>query len=231
MSENFVYDGSVLACAEMLRGGITCFNDMYFYPESTLRAAQIFGMRVVAAIVVLDFPTPWASGPDEYLRKGLALRDRFRGHDRVHFSLGPHAPYSVSDGPLREIAQLAAELSLPIHIHVHETAAEVAQSITQHGVRPLARLAALGVLGPETIAVHAVHLDASDIRLLAEHGASVAHCPHSNLKLASGMSPIAQLGAAGVTVGVGTDTGHRLVAVDPDRGGIFQVRRERIKRQ
>jgi len=205
LGEDFVFDGSVLACAEMLRSGITCFNDMYFFPESTVRAARIFNLRAAVAIVVLDFPTPWASGPDEYLRKGLDMRDHLHDQDRIHCTLGPHAPYSVADGPMREIAKLAAELSMPIHIHVHETAHEVAQGIARYGRRPLARLAELGILGPETLAVHAVHLDASDIALLAATGAHVAHCPHSNLKLGSGIAPIAKLLAAGVPVGIGTD--------------------------
>jgi 5-methylthioadenosine/S-adenosylhomocysteine deaminase len=205
LSEQFVFDGSVLACAEMLRSGITCFNDMYFFPESTVQAAQLFGMRVAVAMVVLNFPTPWASGPDEYLRKGLDVRDRLRDTARVHFTLGPHAPYTVSDPTLREIAKLSAELSLPIHIHVQETATEVAESLARHGRRPLVRLAELGILGPETIAVHAVHLDAADIALLKQYGVHVAHCPHSNLKLASGIAPVAALNAAGVPVGIGTD--------------------------
>ena len=205
LSEQFVFDGSVLACAEMLRSGVTCFNDMYFFPESTIQAAQLFGMRVAVAMVVLNFPTPWASGPDEYLRKGLDVRDRLRDTARVHFTLGPHAPYTVSDPMLREIAKLSAELSLPIHIHVQETATEVAESLARHGRRPLVRLAELGILGPETIAVHAVHLDAADIALLREYGVHVAHCPHSNLKLASGIAPVAALNAAGVPVGIGTD--------------------------
>ncbi|UCE30683.1 MAG: amidohydrolase family protein, partial [Burkholderiales bacterium] len=206
MSDEFVYDGSVLSCLEMLSGGITCFNDMYFFPEAVARAALDTGVRAVLSIAVLEFPTPFANTPDEYLRKGLAARDRYRDEPLVRFAMAPHAPYTVSDDTFREIAKLAAELSLPIHVHVHETAQEVRQSLEQHGARPLARLAGLGVVGPDTIAVHAVHLSEHDIDLLREHGASVAHCPHSNLKLASGIAPVARLLAQGINVGIGTDS-------------------------
>ena len=205
VSEAFVYDGAVLACREMLCGGVTTFNDMYFFPEATARAALAIGMRAVVGIVVIDFATPYGSGPDDYLRKGLALRDAMRHESTIGFALAPHAPYTVSDGPLREVAKLAAELQLPIHTHVHETAAEVAEGIARHGLRPLQRLANLGLVGPELVAVHAVHLDEGDLRLLAANQASVAHCPHSNLKLGSGIAPTARMLELGITVGIGTD--------------------------
>jgi 5-methylthioadenosine/S-adenosylhomocysteine deaminase len=205
VSEAFVHDGAVLACREMLCGGTTTFNDMYFFPEATAQAALEIGIRAVVGIVVLDFPTPYGSGPDDYLRKGLALRDAMRHEPTIGFALAPHAPYTVSDGPLREVAKLAAELQLPIHTHVHETAAEVAESIARHGLRPLQRLAGLGLVGPELVAVHAVHLDEGDLRLLADNHASVAHCPHSNLKLGSGIAPTARMQALGIEVGIGTD--------------------------
>jgi len=227
LSADFVFDGSVLACAEMLRSGVTCFNDMYFFPESTVQAAQLFGLRIASAIVILDFPTPWAGSAEECLRKGLDLRDRLRSQERVHFTLGPHAPYSVGDAMLREVAKLSAELSLPVHMHVHETSEEVAQSLAQHGCRPLTRLAKLDVLSPEMIAVHAVHLDEQDIRLLVEHGVHVAHCPHSNLKLAAGIAPIAKLSAAGVGIGIGTDgsaSNNRLDLLAEARTAAFLVK-------
>jgi 5-methylthioadenosine/S-adenosylhomocysteine deaminase len=204
-SPEFVRDGTLLACAEMLRGGITCFNDMYFFPEAALEAAQQAGMRAALGLIVLEFPTAYAADPQDYLAKGLALRDRWREHPRASFCLAPHAPYTVSDGSFRRVAQLAAELELPVHVHVHETAEEVARSEAEHGRRPLARLEALGLLGPGLIAVHAVHLAPAEIALLARHGASVAHCPSSNLKLASGIAPVAALQAAGVNVALGTD--------------------------
>jgi len=204
-SPEFVRDGTLLACAEMLRGGITCFNDMYFFPEAALEAAQQAGMRAALGLIVLEFPTSYASDPQDYLAKGLALRDRWREHPLASFCLAPHAPYTVSDDSFRRVARLAAELELPVHVHVHETAEEVARGEAEHGRRPLARLEALGLLGPGLIAVHAVHLAPEEIALLAKHRASVAHCPSSNLKLASGIAPVAALQAAGVNVALGTD--------------------------
>lgn len=201
----FVYDGALLAAHEMLLGGITCFNDMYFFPEQCARAALALGMRATLGIVVFEFPSAYGSGPDEYLRKGLELRDSMRDQNLIRFALAPHAPYSVSDQSFRRVASLAAELGLPIHTHLHETAFEIQESVKQYGKRPLQRLMELGLVGPDLIAVHAVHLDRADIDLLAESGASVAHCPHSNLKLASGMSPVAELARRGVNVGIGTD--------------------------
>ena len=205
VSAEFVKDGTLLACAEMLRGGVTCMNDMYFFPEAALEAALQAGMRAALGIIVVEFPSAYAPDPQSYLAQGLALRDRWREHPLASFCLAPHAPYTVSDATFRRVAQLAAELDLPVHVHVHETASEVERSVAEHGVRPLARLESLGLLGPNLIAVHAVHLTPAEIALLARHRASVAHCPSSNLKLASGMAPVAQLLDAGVNVAFGTD--------------------------
>ncbi|MGD9945514.1 MAG: TRZ/ATZ family hydrolase [Burkholderiaceae bacterium] len=202
---DFVHDGALLACRELLLGGVTCINDMYFHPEACARAALTLGMRSVQGIVILDAPTRYASSPADYLRKGLELRDQLRGESRVSFALAPHAPYTVSDEPLRQVAVLSRELGLPIHMHVHETAREISDSLDKCGQRPLQRLDALGLVGPELIAVHAVHLSDEDLRLLAERGASVAHCPHSNLKLASGIAPTARMHELGIPVGIGTD--------------------------
>ncbi|MEK6244062.1 MAG: TRZ/ATZ family hydrolase [Pseudomonadota bacterium] len=205
LSPSFVKDGSLLACAEMLRGGVTCFNDMYFFPEATLEAALEAGMRVSLGMIVFDLPSAYGSDPDDYLAKGLALRDRWREHPMVSFCLAPHAPYTVSDATFRKIAKLAGEVEVPVHIHLHETADEIARSLAEHGVRPIERLQRLGLLGPSLIAVHAVHLSDAEIALLAKHGASVAHCPSSNLKLASGFAPVAKMAAAGINLAIGTD--------------------------
>jgi 5-methylthioadenosine/S-adenosylhomocysteine deaminase len=205
VSRQFVFDGTLLACAEMLRGGITCFNDMYFFPEAALEAALQSGMRSVHGLIVIEFPSPYASDPADYLRKGLALRDRYREEPLASFTLAPHAPYTVSDDTFRQVAMLAAELDLPVHIHVHETTDEIARSLAQHGVRPLERLARLGLLGPGLSAAHCVHLSPGEIQLLARHGCSVVHCPCSNLKLASGFAPVASLLRENVNVALGTD--------------------------
>jgi 5-methylthioadenosine/S-adenosylhomocysteine deaminase len=205
VSEEFVYDGTRLAALEMLRAGTTCCSDMYFYPDHSARALREVGMRAVVGIIAIEFPTTYATDAEDYLRKGLAARDLFRDDPMVTFTLAPHAPYTVADQTLSRIAMLAEELDLPLHTHVHETAHEVAESLTNHGVRPLARLDRLGLVNERLIAVHAVHLEDTEIALLAQRGASVAHCPSSNLKLASGIARVADLMAQGVNVVLGTD--------------------------
>ena len=205
VSPAFVKDGSLLACAEMLRGGVTCFNDMYFFPEAALEAALEAGMRASIGMIVFDFPSAYGSDPDDYLAKGLALRDRWREHPMLSFCLAPHAPYTVSDATFQKIAKLAGEVEVPVHIHLHETTDEIERSLAEHGVRPVERLRRLGLLGPGLIAVHAVHLSDAEIELLAKHGVSIAHCPSSNLKLASGFAPVAKMLAAGINVAIGTD--------------------------
>jgi 5-methylthioadenosine/S-adenosylhomocysteine deaminase len=205
VSAGFVRDGTLLACAEMLRGGITCFNDMYFFPEASLDAALACGMRSAHGVIVIEFPSAYASDPADYLRKGLELRDRMREEARATFCLAPHAPYTASDETLKKVATLSAELDLPVHIHLHETEHEIERSIAEHGVRPLERLRRLGLVTPNLIAVHAVHLEAAEIELLARHGCSVVHCPSSNLKLASGLAPVAAMLKAGINVALGTD--------------------------
>ena len=205
VAEQFVYDGTRLAALEMLRSGTTCCSDMYFYPEQAARALRDVGMRAVIGIIAIEFPTVYATDAEDYLRKGLAARDLLRDDPMVGFTLAPHAPYTVADSTLARMAMLAEELDLPLHMHVHETAFEVAESLKQHGVRPLARLDRLGLVSERLIAVHAVHLDDTEIALLAQRGAHVAHCPSSNLKLASGIARIADLMAHGVEVVLGTD--------------------------
>ena len=205
VSPQFVYDGTLLACAEMLRGGVTCFNEMYFFPEQAARAAIDAGMRASIGLIAIEFPTAYASDADDYISKGLAARDQLANEPLLSFCMAPHAPYTVSDRTFGRVLMLAEELDLPIHVHLHETLDEIDQSITQYGVRPLERLWQLGLVGPRLIAVHAVHMDATEIELLASSGASVAHCPSSNLKLASGFADVGRMLERGVTVGIGTD--------------------------
>ena len=219
VSSAFVLDGTRLACHEMLRGGITCFNDMYFFLEAAAQAASEFGMRAMLGMTTLEFPTNYASDAEDYLRKGLAARDS-TSDPHIHFALAPHAPYTVSDHSFAHIATLAEQLNLPIHCHVHETRAEIEQSLAEHGARPLARLHRLGLIDPGFIGVHAVHLTDAEIDLLAEQNASIAHCPTSNLKLGSGIARIADLLAAGVNVGLGTDG-----AASNNRLDLFQEMR------
>ncbi len=205
VSPEFVHDGTRLAALEMVRSGTTCCSDMYFYPESAVCGLREIGMRAVAGIIAIEFPTAYAVDAEDYLRKGLATRDAFRDDPMVSFTLAPHAPYTVGDDTLRRISVLAEELDLPVHIHLHETAHEIEESMRRYGERPLARLERLRIVTERLIAVHAVHLEPGEIALLAQRGASVAHCPASNLKLGSGIAPIAELLAAGVNVGIGTD--------------------------
>ena len=206
LSEAFVRDGTLLAAAEMLAGGITTCNDMYFHPQAAAEAFLQAGMRATLGMIVLEFPSAYASDADGYLARGLAIRDELKDEPLLSFAFAPHAPYTISDATFSHINTLANQLGLPIHTHIHETADEVRDSQKQHGVRPLERLAKLGLLGPNFIGVHAVHLNDAEIGLLATHGCHVAHCPSSNLKLASGVAPITKLIQAGVNIGLGTDS-------------------------
>ncbi len=205
VSREFVHQGSTLAMAEMIRSGTTTFADMYFFPDEVARAATDAQMRVQLASPVLDFPTIWANDADEYIKKAYTLHDDFRNSEFAHMAFGPHAPYTVSDAPLKKLAILADELDVPIHMHIHETAQEVSDALAQDGRRPLQRLAELGIISPRLVCVHATQLDTAEMALLAEHGASVAHCPESNLKLASGYCEVAALQKHKVNVALGTD--------------------------
>lgn len=201
----FVHDGARLAAAEMLRGGVTCCNDMYYFPDAAARAFLEVGIRAMLGLPVLDFPTPYAADADGYLQQGLAIRDALKHEPRLAFSLSPHAPYTVGDAAWEKIVVFARQLDLPIQTHLAETAAEIAQGRVVHGRAPLDRLHALGVTGPGFIAIHAVHLSADDIALLAAQGCHVVHCPISNMKLGSGIAPVPALLASGVNVALGTD--------------------------
>jgi len=205
VNPDFVYDGARLAAAEMLRGGVTCCNDMYFFPDATARAFVELGMRAMLGLPILDFPTAYAADADGYLHAGLAIRDAWKNEPCLTFSLAPHAPYTVSDATWTKIVVFARQLDLAIQTHLAETAEELAASVEQHGLAPLARLHALGATGPQFIAIHGVHLSPDDIALLATHGGHVVHCPVSNMKLGAGVAPVAALLAAGVNVALGTD--------------------------
>jgi len=205
VSPEFVRDGVRLAAAEMLKSGTTCVNDMYFFPEDTAAVLREAGMRACVGLIVIDFPTAYAQTADDYFDKGLKLHDSLRHDPLITTAFAPHAPYSVSDGPLAKIRTVNNELNLPVHMHVHETAHEVDESVAKTGKRPLARLDALDLLGPTLVAVHMTQLRDDEITRLAEAGASVVHCPESNLKLASGFCPVQALLKAGVNVALGTD--------------------------
>jgi 5-methylthioadenosine/S-adenosylhomocysteine deaminase len=206
VSEEFVADGTELAIAEMIRSGTTTFSDMYFFPNICAAAAQRAGMRCQITFPVFDFPTAWGQDADDYISKGLALRDEFKHHPLVTVVFGPHAPYTVCEENLAKIATLAAELDSVVHIHLHETAGEVLLAVEQNGERPLDTLNRLGLLGPRTQCVHMTDLGDQDIALLAATGAHVVHCPQSNMKLASGSCRVSDLLSRGVNVALGTDS-------------------------
>ncbi|AZF09892.1 Methylthioadenosine deaminase [Pseudomonas sp. R2-37-08W] len=205
VDEAFVRDGTNLAIAEQLKGGITCFSDMYFYPKVASDCVHNSGMRAQIAIPILDFPIPGASSADEAMRQGIELFGDLKHHPRIKITFGPHAPYTVNDDNLEKIRVIAEELDAAIHMHVHETAFEVQQAVEQTGERPLARLGRLGLLGPRFQAVHMTQISEDDLALLVESNTSVIHCPESNLKLASGFCPVERLWQAGVNVAIGTD--------------------------
>ena len=209
VSRAFCVDGVSLAAAEMIRGGVTCANDMYFFPDASAEAFAAAGMRACVNLITLDFPTAWAANADEYIHKGLEVRDAItaaHGSDGLISTIfGPHAPYTVSDAPLLKMRTLANELGIGIHMHVHETAGEVAMAVEASGKRPWQRLKELDLLGPDFVAVHMTQLLPQEIEEAAELGVHVAHCPESNLKLASGFCPVDALLKAGVNVAIGTD--------------------------
>ena len=191
--------------AEMLRCGTTCFNDMYFFPDVAARAAASCGMRASLGLIVLDFPTVWAHDADEYISRGLAVHDQYRGDPLITTLFAPHAPYTVSDKPLEHLRVLSDELDIGIHMHIHETADEIDTAIELTGKRPLSRLHELGLISPAMLAVHMTQLSSGEISNYAATGGHVVHCPESNLKLASGFCPVQALIAAGINVALGTD--------------------------
>ena len=204
-SDQMVRDGTELAMAEMIKSGTTCFTDMYYFPEQAAQAAQQAHMRAQINFPMLDAPTPWGSGPEDYLNKGLALHDDFRGSSLVRIGFGPHAPYSVSNSALERVAVLSQEMDAPVHIHLHETAQEVADSEKEYGQRPIARLHELGFTSPLPQCVHMPQVSDADLSLLQATGAHVIHCPQSNLKLATGFCPVQRLIDADINVALGTD--------------------------
>jgi 5-methylthioadenosine/S-adenosylhomocysteine deaminase len=201
----FVADGVTLAIAEMLRGGTTCVNENYFFPDVQAATYKRHGFRARVGLPVIDFPTAWAKSDDEYFDKAGEVHDQWRDDPLVATAFAPHAPYTVNDANFERIRMLADQLDLPVHLHLHETAQEVAQSQEKHGQRPIARMDRLGLVNDRLIAVHMTQLTEAEIHLCAERGVSVVHCPESNLKLASGFCPACALERAGVTLAIGTD--------------------------
>jgi 5-methylthioadenosine/S-adenosylhomocysteine deaminase len=205
MGPEFVADGVELAIAEMLRGGTTCCNENYFFPDVQAATYRRHGFRAMVGLPIIEFPSAWAATPAEYFDKGLEVHDNYRRDALVGIAFAPHAPYTVSDASFERIRMLADQLDVPVHCHVHETAHEVSEAVAKSGERPIARLDQLGLWTDRMIAVHMTQLTEAEIALSAERGVSVAHCPQSNLKLASGFCPAHALHQAGVNVALGTD--------------------------
>ncbi len=205
LGPEFVRDGARLAIAEMLRGGTTLFNDLYFFPEVTANAAAEAGMRACIGLPVIDVPTVWADGENECIEKGLAVSAEWRNEPLISTAFAPHAPYSVGDEALRRVAELSAELDLPVHMHVLESSWEIGESMRRYGKPTLGRLADLGLMNERLLAVHMTQLNGEDLGALSGTGVNVIHCPESNLKLGNGICPVARLAEHGVNLALGTD--------------------------
>lgn len=205
VDREFVADGTRLALAEMIRAGTTCFNDMYFFPDTSVDVCLEVGMRASIGITIIEGETAWAADVDSYIEKGLQLRKKWISQRLISFTLAPHAPYTVSDETLDRISALSKESGMPVHMHVLETQWEARQSLQQHGMNPLERLERHGLLNSKLLAVHVTQISSADIEKLADMGVKAVHCPQSNLKLASGICPLAELLSSGVIVALGTD--------------------------
>ncbi|MEM8547204.1 MAG: TRZ/ATZ family hydrolase, partial [Pseudomonadota bacterium] len=205
VSEDMVRDGSRLAVMEQIRGGVTCFNDMYFCPDTVAHVASEARMRVAVGLIVLDFPTMWAADATEYLARAQAVHDQLAGNALVTTQFAPHAPYTVSAETLARVRTLADQLDLRVHTHLHETAAEVANHLGEHGQRPFAHLDEIGLVNGNLLAAHMTQMQPDELERAGASGMSIVHCPESNLKLASGIAPVADMLAAGINVALGTD--------------------------
>ena len=205
LAPGFVHDGSKLAIAEMIRGGTTCFNDLYFYPEVTAATAVETGIRACIGLPVINVPTIWADNEGECIEKGITVSADWRNEPLISTAIAPHAPYSVGDASLSRIADMSSSGDLPVHMHVLESAWEVEESMRQHGKSTLHRLGDLGLMNEHLLAVHMTQLEYDEIELLAKKRVNVVHCPESNLKLGNGICPLASLLEEGVNVILGTD--------------------------
>lgn len=220
LSHDFVHDVSLFSMAEMIRSGTTCFNDMFFFPEAIADAAITAGVRGFVGITVIDFPTAWAKDTDDSLEKGLAFYEQYRDHPLITATLAPHAPYTVSDDSFRRVLDSAETWKLKINLHLHETQTEIEQSLEQYDKRPIKRLADLGFLSSQVMAIHATQLNEEDLEILSATRPSIVHCPESNMKLASGICPVAKLQGLGLNVALGTDS----VASNNDLNMLSEMR-------
>jgi 5-methylthioadenosine/S-adenosylhomocysteine deaminase len=205
VSPDFVKLGTQLACAEMIRSGVTCFADMYYFEDAIAAATAEAGMRALCAQTVLRFPTPDATSFEDSLARARDFIARWKDHALIVPAPAPHAPYTCTPEILRACAELAAEFDVPLHTHLAETAFEVEELRKANGMPVIPYAKKHGLFGAKVLAAHCVHVDDGEIRALKNAGAGVAHCPTSNLKLSAGIAPVTRMLELGVNVGIGTD--------------------------
>ncbi len=205
VTSEYVADGTRLAVAEMIRSGITCFADQYYFPETVAETARSMGIRAQVAVPIIEQPNNWSKSSEEGLRRTTELHDQWRGDDFITIAHGPHAPYTVGIPTFEKIAAISEEIQSQVHIHLHETEQEVTEFRLRHGASPIRRLLDIGLLSPRLQAVHMTALDELDLEIIARNNVGVVHCPQSNALIASGPSPLARLNEAGVRVALGTD--------------------------
>jgi len=205
VGKEFIQDGTLLACAEMIKSGTTCFNDMYFFPDLVGEIADKSYMRSCLSFPILEFPSVWAKHAEEYIDKGLAIHDRYKANPLISTAFGPHAPYTIEVSTAEKINTLAEELDCNIHMHLHENQQEVSDYRQQHGQSAIEQYAERGLLSPRLQAVHMTCLSEHEISLIKKYQVSVVHCPESNMKLASGICHITELMKHDIQVSLGTD--------------------------
>ena len=205
VNRQFVRDGTSLAVAEMIAGGTTCAADTYFFPEVIAEVCEENYFRAQVGVPVIQFSNAWADSEEEHLTKGLEFFESIKTSSLISAAFAPHAPYTVSDSGFRQVLEHAINLDIPIHLHLHETKQEVETASTQNSRRPYTRIQELGLLNAHLQTVHMTEINDDEIQSLSKHQIHVAHCPESNMKLASGICPINTLIENGVNVALGTD--------------------------
>lgn len=206
VSPEFVRAGMRHACAEMLRGGITCFNDHYFFTEAAAQIVDQIGMRAILAECLFTFSVPWSANYQEGLQRTLKTYEQYKDHELIKIALAPHSPYATNLELLKAVTEISAKHDLLVHIHMHEPTTEVPDYIVQHHMRPLKHFEQMGFLSTNWLSVHMCYCNEEDIEILSKHKLSVVHCPESNMKLASNICPVDALLKRGVNVALGTDS-------------------------
>ena len=213
-AERRPHDEALLRIAEMLQSGTTCFADIGYFPDHTARWAAEQGMRIQVGLPIAATPSAWANGPDQYLTRALRFRDEFRGHPTIGATFAPLGACGIDDATFERIATLAAELDAGIVLALHESPGEIDDCLARHGVRPIERLQALGLLTPLLTAVHMVHVNAADIALAQRSAIAVTLCPGADLRQGVGAPPVAAWTGTDLRVGVGTGVGPSAASLD-----------------